>query len=141
MKGTIVTEDDKFLLFFPNNEKRMHDTYTVYAPLANDVLIYKDNTIQNLGIPTDTTVYLNGQQTMLKNILLTLDIGYVISVATKEDGSIDYATVESNSLEGPFIADSATINSYDATTNVIRDGKKASLSSINTYLALPILCR
>jgi len=126
MKGTIVTEDDEFLLFFPNSENRTHNTYTVYAPLANDVLIYKDGTIQNLGIPTDTTVYSNGQQTLLKNILPTLDIGYIISVATKEDGSTDYITVESNSLEGPFIANSSIINSYSETTTVIRDGKKSS---------------
>jgi len=130
MKGTIVTEHDDFVLFFPDGEKRTHTSYAVYAPLANDVLVYKNGEIKNLGLMSDTTIYMHGQQTTLKNVISSLDIGYIISVSYNEDGSIDYATIESRGLKGPDIAKSSVINSYKNVKTVIRDGKKATIDAI-----------
>ena len=130
MKGTIVTEGKDFVLFFPDNEKRTHDSYAVYSTLANDVLIYKNGNIENLGASMDTTVYLNGQQTTLKNVISSLEVGYGLSLSKKADGSVDYITVESNSLDGPFIANTSVINSYRSVKNIIRDGKKSSADEL-----------
>lgn len=130
MKGTIVTEKNDLLLFFPDGKNRTHNSYAVYAPLANDVLVYKNGEIQNLGLKSDTTVYMHGQQTTLKSIISSLDIGYLISVSYNEDGSIDYATVESNGLNGPTIATPSIINDYAGAKTVIRDGKKSTPDAI-----------
>ncbi len=130
MKGTVVTEQNDFVLFFPDGENRTHSSYAVYAPLANDVLVYKNGEIKNLGLTADTTVYMRGQQTMLKSVISSLDIGYIISVSYNENGSVDYATIESKGLNGPEIATPSVINSYKNLKTVIRDGKKTTIDSL-----------
>ena len=130
--GSIITKDGKLILFLPDDMNKSHETYTVYAPLANDVLVYKNGTITNLGVPSYTTVYSGGQQSTLKNVLQTLDIGYTLNISRKTDGSIDYVTVMSNSLEGPFIATSSFISGYKNAKTVIRDGVKSSISSLES---------
>ncbi|MBE7028269.1 MAG: S-layer homology domain-containing protein [Ruminococcaceae bacterium] len=130
MKGTMVTQHNDFVLFFPDGENRTHVSYAVYAALADDVLVYKNGEIKNLGLMSDTTVYMNGQQTSIKNAISSLDIGYTISVSYNEDGSINYATIESRGLSGPYIFKSSDTNSYTNAKTVIRDGKKSSIDEI-----------
>lgn len=130
MKGTLVTEQNDFTLFFPDGENRTHSSYAIYAPLTNDVLVYKDGEIKNLGLMADTTIYMHGQQTTLKSVLSSLDIGYIISVSYNEDGSIDYATIESKGLHGPEIASASLINSYANIKTIIRNGIKSSLADV-----------
>lgn len=130
LKGTIVTEGNDLILFFPDEDVKTVEGYIVYAPLANDVLVYNNDSIENLSAPTDTTVYMSGQQTTLKNVLPSLDIGYSLTLSRNTDGSIDYITIESNSLDGPFIADSNIIGTFSNAHNIIRDGKKSSASEL-----------
>ncbi len=130
--GSIVVKNSELILFLPDEAGKTYDTYTVYAPLSNDVLVYKNGNITNLGISTSTTVYSNGQQSTLKAMLQSLDIGYTLNVSRKSDGSVDYVTILSNSLEGPFIASSSVISGFSNVQTVIRDGVKSSINALKT---------
>ena len=130
LKGTIVTKGNDFILFFPDEDVKTFEEYIVYAPLAGDVLVYKNDSIENLAAPLDTTVYMSGQQTTLGNVLSSLDIGYSLNISRNTDGSIDYITIESNTLDGPVIVNQNTINNYRYAANIIKDGKKSSLSEL-----------
>ena len=110
------------------------ETYIVYAPLSDDVLIYENGRTRSLGLDPTTTAYFNGVKETLRTAIPKLSPGYSISICRNTDGSVDYVSITENSLKGPYTVQSSNwISTYGINPSglsILRDGKNVSASDI-----------
>jgi len=132
--NAILNNNDEIICFIPSNQQVT--TYTAYAAIDSDIIVASSGGYtESLGLDENTTVYYLGKETTVENIVSDISAGDIVKVS-KTGSNIDFVVILGNKMEGPVIASGSdwgnSFNIDASNVTVIRNGKKASLSDINT---------
>lgn len=137
LKGDLaVKSSGEILAFMPyvqNNSK-----YVVYSTLSNAVVAYKDGQLTELDVSENTTVYSGTDKLTFSSARGKMNTGDVIYVVKDSKGSVEYLTLASDVMEGPY-----TLSAYSDTwftmftespsnLTVMRDGVRVSTTDLKT---------
>lgn len=112
------------------------DQYIVYSKLASDVIVYSDGKLTQLDMDKNTTAYFNGQKSTLGSVISSMEVGHILSVVYNADNSVDYVTVNSKKIDGPYtVTSSSWMSDYGIKSDAtyLRDGESSSQSDIAQY--------
>lgn len=132
--NAILNNNDEIICFIPSNQQVT--TYTTYAAIDSDIIVASSGGYtESLGLDKNTTVYYQGKETTVENIVSDISVGDIVKVS-KTGNNIDFVVISGNKMEGPIIASGSDWeNSFNIDASnviVMRNGKKASVSDINT---------
>ena len=137
LKGDLaVKSSGEILAFMPyvqNSSK-----YVVYSTLSNAVVAYKDGQLTELDVSENTVVYSGTDKLTFSSARGKMNTGDVIYVVKDSKGSVEYLTLASDVMEGPY-----TLSAYSDTwftmftesasnLTVMRDGVKVSTTDLKT---------
>ncbi len=111
------------------------DKYIVYAKLDNILITYKDDALEQLSIPDSTVTYQEEtQKTTFATAKSKLEMGDLIYVKRDEKNEIEYISVETGNLRGPFTVKSngwqAQLGANNADMAIMRNGVKVTSQEI-----------
>lgn len=130
-KGDLLVDNNTVIAFSSGSVAK--NTYNVYSVIGNSIIVYKNGKLTPLDLSSDETAYFNGQPTTVGNIRSQLDIGYTVDITENADGTIDYITVSSSDLSGPYIVKNQNwMSTYkiDNDAIVMRKGSRADFSDV-----------
>lgn len=130
-KGDLLVDNNTVIAFSSGSVGK--NTYNVYSVIGNSIIVYKDGKLSPLDLSSDETAYFNGQPTTVGQIRNQLDIGYTVDITKNADGSIDYITVSSSDLGGPYVVKNQNwMSEYKIDNNaiVMRKGSRADFSDV-----------
>ena len=137
LKGDLaVKTSGELLAFMPYSQTSKK--YVVYSKLDNSIVAYSDGRLSELDISDNTTVYSGSDKYTFANAKNTMNTGDVIYVVSDSKGSVEYLTLRSDAMEGPYTLSAYSDTWYTMFTNdassltVMRDGVKVSVSDVKT---------
>lgn len=134
-RGDIVVKGgDTLVTFVPDDENV--EKYVVYSKVGGTIVTYKDGVHSQIDITDSATAYYNSSKSTYGSVKSNIAMGDVIYVKKNTAGNVDYISVESSSIKGPYTV--RTSQWYTAFGNVgsaavMRDGVKVGMSDIKTY--------
>ena len=137
LKGDIAVKNgNKLIAFIPDSDLSQTNDYIVYSVLTNSVMAYKGNTLTQLDISDNTTVYKGKSQTTFSALKPSLEAGDKLKVKESVSGGIDYITWQEGNLAGPITVASdswGTSLGINGDTTIMRNGVTSSRADIKTY--------
>ncbi len=137
-KGTLIVKNDSskgnVLYSFVPQEQRV-ESYTLNTIIDKSLLVYSGNTTSTITLDTDTVVYYKSGQNTPESIKNQVSFGDIVKVYKDSYGNVDYITMGSGSMDGPYILTTAeTVYNLgaDSSTKYYRDGRNASASDLQT---------
>lgn len=132
--NAILNSNDEIICFIPSEQQVT--TYTAYAAIDGDIIVASSGGYtEALGLDENTTVYYQGDETTVENIVSSINAGDIVKVS-KTGSNIDFVVISGNKMEGPFIASgsdwSNLFNIDTSNATIMRNGNKATVSNINT---------
>ena len=133
--NAILNNNYEIICFVPSNQQVT--TYTAYAAIDGDIIVASlGGYTEALGLSETTTVYYKGEKTSVQNIVSDISVGDIVKVSKSSSGNIDFVVISGNKMVGPVIASGSdwnnSFNINISNVTVMRNGKKASVSDINT---------
>jgi hypothetical protein len=126
-KGNFIIKNlDEVVAFMPNEQ--IINEYLVYQVLDSEIIVSENGVLKPLDIANELVIYNKSQKTTLKDTLSKIAVGDTITIYKTENGVIDYGTVVTQNLEGPFTVDNTS--AYSNST-IIRDGIKTDAVKMN----------
>lgn len=137
LKGDLaVKTSGELIAFMPYSQKS--EKYVVYSKLDNSIVAYNNGVMTELDISDNTTVYSGSEKYTFASAKNTMSTGDVIYVVCDERGSVEYLTLRTDAMEGPYTLSSYTPTWYAMFTDnsdsltVMRDGVKVGLNNVKT---------
>lgn len=130
----VVKGGDTMVTFVPDTANV--DKYVVYSKVGGAIVAYKDGARTQIDILDSATAYYNSTKSTYGSVKNNIAMGDVIYVKRNDSGNVDYVSVESGSIKGPFTVRSSQWYSQFGnigSATVMRDGVKVNMSDIKTY--------
>ncbi len=130
----VVKGGDTMVTFVPDTDNV--DKYVVYSKVGGAIVAYKDGNRTQIDLLDSATAYYNSSKSTYGSVKNNIAMGDVIYVKKNSAGNVDYVSVESGSIKGPFTVRSSQWYSQFGnigSASVMRDGVKVNLSDIKTY--------
>ena len=135
-RGTIIVKNDSakgnVISTFVPNEQTVSN-YTLNTVLENSILVYNGNVPETITLESDTVIYYKSSQSAVASLKNSAVFGDIVKVYKKSDGQVDYITIGSGAMDGPYILTSGeTVYNLGAnsSTQYYRDGKNSDVSSL-----------
>jgi len=110
-------------------------TYAVYSVLNDGIITYKNGVMEKVSLNDGITLY-DGDTPAGTLSKSKLKMGDILQIVYDEDGDAEYVILSTDGVEGPYTVqnDSWTARfPVTASTSIMRDGIKVSVSDIETY--------
>ncbi len=110
-------------------------TYAVYSVLSDGIITYNNGSMEKVKLSDGVPLYEDNVQTGVLN-KATLRMGDILRVVYDEDADVDYVILDTDGVDGPYTVQNAAWSGQfplNASTAVMRDGQKVSVSDIETY--------
>ena len=137
LKGDLaVKSNGEVLAFMPYVQDS--SKYVVYTALENSVVAYKDGQLTELDVSDNTTVYSGTDKLSFSSARGQMNTGDVIYVVKDSKGSVEYLTLASDVMEGPYTLSAYSDTWYTMFTDsmtdltVMRDGIKVNTTDLKT---------
>ncbi len=137
MKGDLaVKTTGEIIAFMPYSQKSKK--YVVYSKLDSSIVAYSNGQLSELDISDNTTVYNGSDKYTFANAKSSMSTGDVIYVVCDSGGSVEYLTLRTDAMEGPYTLSSYSNTWYNMFTDdaseliVMRDGTKVDISGLKT---------
>lgn len=134
MRGDILLKNNKTMVgFYPDGQEK--ETYVVIGVLGNDIVVNVNGANKTFDLADDTVVYYNSTKTTYGALASRVSTGDSFSIIKDNAGRIKYATVETQTMEGPIrvtstsFLSSLSINEAEAT--IIKAGGVVNASDVN----------
>ncbi len=110
-------------------------TYAVYSVLNDGIITYKNGVMEKVSLNDGITLYEGDTPagTLSKS---RLQMGDILKIVYDEDGDAEYVILNTDGVEGPYTVQNNAWTArfpVTASTAIMRDGKKVSVSDIETY--------
>jgi len=134
MRGDILLKNNKKIVgFYPDGQEK--ETFVVIGVLGNDVVVNVNGVNKTFDISDDTVVYYNSTKTTYSNLVNRVSAGDSFSIIKDSTGRIKYATVETQSMDGPIRVTSTSflsgLSMNEAETTIIKAGGVVSAEDVN----------
>ena len=134
-KGDLVTENgNDYAGFMPSVQTVQK--HVVYSKLSDTLVTYCDGAMTSFTVDSNVTAYLDTNKTTYGSVKNTISTGDTIYLMRDASGKVDYITVATNNMEGPYTVTQSNWYNYfvsdSSTLSVMRDGVKSSVSDIQT---------
>ncbi len=110
------------------------ENYTLNTVLDNSILVYSGNVSSAITLDTETVIYYKSSQGTASTIKNMASLGDTVKVYKDTNGKVDYITIGSGSMSGPYIL-STTEMLYsmgaNSSTKYYRDGKSVEATDLN----------
>lgn len=137
LKGDLaVKTTGEIIAFMPYSQKSQK--YVVYSKLDSSIVAYSDGQLSELDISDNTTVYSGSDKYTFANAKASMSTGDVIYVVCDSKGSVEYLTLRTDAMEGPYTLSSYSDTWYNmfadnaAELTVMRDGTKVDIGGVKT---------
>lgn len=137
-RGDMVVKNGKHFVAFSSDTETTSNKYVVYSTLNDAIICYADGdntSIKQFKISDSTTCYKDSVAYTYGNIRNQMEMGDIVRIRYRNDGEVDYISYSEGVLEGPIkVTGNSWENSFElnSATKVVRDGKQADKSSIQT---------
>lgn len=137
-RGDMVVKNGKHFVAFSSDTETTSNKYVVYSTLNDAIICYADgdnSTMRQFKISDGTTCYKDSVAYTYGSIRQQMEMGDIVRIRYRDDGEVDYISYSEGTLDGPIkVTGSNWESSFDlnAKTKVVRDGKQADKSSIQT---------
>lgn len=134
-QGDMIVKDGNIMVAFVPDSANV-EKYAVYSKVDGAVVTYRNGALSQLEISDSDTAYYNSAKTTYGAVKSSIAMGDVIYVKKNASGNIEYVTIESGSLKGPYtVLTSQWYNAFGSTdgATVMRDGVKVSIDDVKTY--------
>ena len=102
-RGTILLKNgNEMLTFLPDVQEKI--THTVYQVLGNKIITFKDSRMEELDLEDGLRLYHKSSPTSLAVVKATLSTGDTITLYRNASGELEYGTLQTDDLKGPFTA-------------------------------------
>lgn len=110
-------------------------TYAVYSVLSDGIITYKNGSMEKVKLSDGVPLY---EEDVPSGVLskAMLRMGDILRVVYDEDGDVDYVILDTDGVDGPYTVQNAAWSGQfpiNASTAVMRDGQKVSVSDVETY--------
>ncbi len=133
-RGSIVLKNgDTVVSFIPNEEKTKKEKAVVHSVLDDGIITYTDGKFNQIKVNNDTVFYKNSTALPVNTALSGLEMGDVLYVNYKYDGTISHIMCADGYTIGPKTvktSDWYTMFGADNSIAVMRDGNKATVSDV-----------
>lgn len=137
LKGDLaVKSNGEVLAFMPYAQNS--SKYVVYSTLDSSVVAYKDGQLTELDVSDNTTVYSGTDKYTFSSAKGIMNTGDVIYVVMDSKGSVEYLTLTSDAMEGPYTLSAYSDTWYSMFTDnantltVMRDGARVNTTDLKT---------
>lgn len=130
----IVNSANEIVAFLPEGQTRKD--YVVKAATGDSINVFGKNGNVTITMSYDTIVYDGANTLNYKAALESVSLGDKISVFTGENGTVQYAGISRNALDGPYTNISGSFEKYVGLTEnstIIRNGEKSTLDAVSDY--------
>ena len=137
-KGTLIVKNDSskgnvVFSFIPESQEV--ESYTLNTIIDNSILVYSGNVSSTIELENDTVIYYKSSQKAIESVKSAATFGDIVKVYKDSDGSIEYITIGSGVIGGPYIlssAESVYNLGADSSTQYYRNGRTSSVSELQT---------
>lgn len=134
-QGDMIVNDGNVMIAFVPDSVNV-EKYAVYSKVDGAVVTYRNGALSQIEISDSTTAYYNSSKSTYGAVKSNIAMGDVIYVKKNSSGNVEYVTVESGSLKGPYtVTSNQWYNVFGSTdgATVMRDGVKVGLNDVKTY--------
>lgn len=140
-KGDLIVKNKKdYAAFMPGEQ--ISKKYVVYSILQDNIVAYSDGSITNFEVDDNITAYIDTNKSTFSQVKNSISTGDTIYLIRDSGGNIDYITVTTGSMKGPYTiksSDLQNIKSNIGNISVMRNGVRADavdvkLNDIAYYL-------
>lgn len=133
--GDMVVRDNKYLIAFSSDTDTETRKYVIYSTLADAILCYPEGnnkTLEQFKISGDAKCYKGSQTYSYQNLLGMMEMGDIVRIRLRNDGTVDYMSYSEGNLTGPLkVISSAWYEGIaNDATRFVRDGKTVGYESI-----------